>query len=217
MPDPCTHSARIDAILGGAGIVPVLTIEQLDTAAPLAEALLDGGLTVLEVTLRTPVALEAIGVMSAIAGVTVGAGTILNRADLKLAAQAGAAFAVSPGCTPDLYRMAAGSRLPLLPGVASASEVMLGIEHGFTRFKFFPARAAGGAAMLKAWQGPLAKARFCPTGGIDAGNAADYLALDNVLAIGGSWMVPKQALANRDWLAISEQATSARQMAASVS
>lgn len=193
-------TAEIDTILDKAPVLPVLTIHDLDTAAPLAEALFEAGLPVVEVTLRTPVALEAIAAMrEAVSGMIVGAGTVLGAEDLARVEQAGAAFAISPGATPKLYRAAQGCAIPFVPGVATASEVMAGVEFGWTRFKFFPAEAAGGTAALKSWSGPLPNVRFCPTGGISGHNAAEYLRLENVATVGGSWMVPAAAIEDRDW------------------
>lgn len=190
----------IDAMLSRAPVLPVLTIDDLETAAPLAETLFEAGLPVVEVTLRTPVALEAIGRMrDAVPGMIIGAGTVLVEDDLKHVERAGAAFAISPGATTALYRAAQQASIPFVPGVATASEVMAGVELGWQRFKFFPAEAAGGVATLKSWLGPLPDARFCPTGGISGHNAAEYLRLDNVLTVGGSWMVPVDAIRARDW------------------
>lgn len=190
----------IDAILDKAPVLPVLTIDDPETAAPLAETLFAAGQPVVEVTLRTPAALEAIGAMrEAVAGMLVGAGTVLAERDLDHVQRAGAAFAISPGATPALYRAAQQAAIPFVPGVATAGEVMTGLAFGWERFKFFPAEAAGGTAVLKSWAGPLPAARFCPTGGISAGNAAEYLRLDNVITVGGSWMVPADALRDRDW------------------
>lgn len=190
----------IDAILSKAPVLPVLTIDDLETAAPLAETLYEAGLPVVEVTLRTAVALEAIGKMhEAVSGMLVGAGTVLGEDDLRRVEQAGAAFAISPGGTPALYRAAQQASIPFVPGVATASEVMAGMEFGWQRFKFFPAQAAGGVATLKSWLGPLPDVRFCPTGGISGHNAAEYLRLDNVITVGGSWMVPADAIRDRDW------------------
>ncbi len=195
-----TTPSTIDQILEKAPVLPVLTIDDLETAAPLAETLFEAGLPVVEVTLRTPVALEAIGRMrKAVSGMIIGAGTVLVEDDLKRVERAGAAFAISPGGTPALYRAAARASIPFVPGVATASEVMAGLELGWQRFKFFPAEAAGGVATLKSWLGPLPDARFCPTGGISGHNATEYLRLDNVLTVGGSWMVPGDAIGARDW------------------
>ena len=192
--------ASIDAILRRAPVLPVLAIERLDDAVPLARALVDGGLPVLEVTLRSDVALEAIRrIVDEVPDAIVGAGTVLSAADLDSVARAGAVFAISPGATDALYEAAAGIAMPWIPAVATASELMRGLEHGHRRFKFFPAESSGGIAALKAFAGPFPQAKFCPTGGIDAATAPRYRALANVITVGGSWMVPKDALASRDW------------------
>lgn len=198
-----TMNADIDAILSKAPVLPVLTIHDLETAAPLAETLFEAGLPVVEVTLRTPVALEAISAMcAAVPEMIVGAGTVLSEGDLGRVEKAGAAFSISPGATPALYRAAQRCAVPFLPGVATASEIMTGMEFGWSRFKFFPAEASGGPAALKSWSGPLPDVHFCPTGGISGHNAADYLRLDNVVTVGGSWMVPSEAVRDRDWTRI---------------
>lgn len=198
-------------LMRGAVVIPVLTIHRASDAVPLARALAAGGLTVLEVTLRTPAALEAIRLIAAnVADATVGAGTVLTTADRDRAADAGAAFAVSPGLTPNLLTP---HDLPLLPGVATASEVMLGLEAGVTAFKFFPAMPMGGATLLKAWAGPFPQATFCPTGGIDADNAADLLALSNVACVGGAWVAPASLVDAGRWdaiTALAEQAVALR-------
>ena len=197
------RSAAADAVLTRAPVLPVLAIERLEDAVPLARALVDNGLPVLEVTLRTAVALPAIAAIAAqVPGARVGAGTVLDADQLAAVAAAGAAFAIAPGCTPALYAAAARSALPFLPAVATASEIMQGLEQGHRRFKFFPAAAAGGVAALKAFAGPFAEVRFCPTGGIDGTSARDYLALPNVLTVGGSWMVPAAALRAGDFAQI---------------
>ena len=193
---------HIDAILRAAPVVPVLAIDDLDDAVPLAHALVDAGLPVLEVTLRTPVALDAIQRMRDVPGAIVGAGTVLTAQDLAAVEAAGAAFAISPGATDALYAAAKSSGIPFLPGIATASELMRGLEHGWTRFKFFPAEASGGVAALKGFAGPFPQAKFCPTGGIDAVKAPGYCALPNVLTVGGSWMVPADALKAKDWARI---------------
>lgn len=193
----------IDKILASAPVLPVLTVEDPDTAVALARTLLEAGLPVVEVTLRTPAALDAIRAMNeAVEGMIVGAGTIMDEGDLERVAAAGAAFAISPGGTPDLYRAALNGKIPFLPGVATASEIMVGMEFGWSRFKFFPAEAAGGVAALKSWRGPFPAVRFCPTGGISGANAADYLRQENVMTVGGSWMVPSDALKDHDWTRI---------------
>ena len=204
---------RIDAILRAAPVVPVLAIDDIDDAMPLARALVDAGLRVLEVTLRTPVALDAIRRMRDVDGAIVGAGTVLTAQDLAAVEAAGATFAISPGATDALYAAAKVASIPLLPGIATASELMRGLEHGWTRFKFFPAEASGGVAALKAFAGPFAQVKFCPTGGIDAAKAPAYLALPNVTCIGGSWMLPGDALQTRDWDRIGRLAREAAALA----
>lgn len=172
-------------------VIPVLVIDEVDHAVPLAEALVAGGLRVLEVTLRTPVALEAIRAMKQVSGAVVGAGTVLNPEQLDHALAAGSEFIVSPGLTGPLGRAAVDSGVPFLPGVATSGEIMRGLDLGLTHFKFFPAMAAGGIPALKAIGGPFADVRFCPTGGITEATAPDWLALDQVLCVGGSWIAPR--------------------------
>lgn len=197
-------------LLCRAPVVPVLSIEHLDAAVPLARALLDGGLPVLEVTLRTAAALPAIQrIRRELPEALVGAGTVLDGDGLHAVAQAGGLFAISPGSTDALYEAAGRAQIPLIPGIASASELMRGMEHGFEVFKFFPAEAIGGVAALKSLAGPFAQARFCPTGGINPNNARNYLALPNVLTVGGSWMAPNDAIAAGDWLRITQLAREA--------
>lgn len=200
---------RIDDILRQAPVVPVLAVSDVDDAIPLAETLVAAGLPVLEITLRTPVALEVIRRMRSVPGAIVGAGTVLTAADLTAVEAAGAAFAISPGGTDALYNAAKQAGIPLLPGIATASELMRGLEHGWTRFKFFPAESSGGIPALKGFAGPFPQAKFCPTGGIDAAKAPAYLALPNVITVGGSWMVPVDALKAKDWRAIGELAKGA--------
>lgn len=183
-------------------VIPVLVVKDLEIAQPLALALVNGGLHVLEVTLRTPVALEVIRRMSEVPGSIVGAGTVLTPADVKAVKAAGAAFAVSPGTTDRLLAAAEDAELPLLPGVATVSEVMKLVERGYETLKFFPAEAAGGVKMLKSIQGPLPDVRFCPTGGISVQTFRDYLALPNVLCVGGSWLTPADKVAAHDWVGI---------------
>lgn len=172
-------------------IIPVLVIDDVARAEPIARALVAGGVRALEVTLRTPAAFDAIAAMKRVPGAVVGAGTVLNRADLNAAIVAGAEFVVSPGLTADLGEAAVASGVPFLPGVASPSDLMRGLDLGLTHFKFFPAEANGGIAAMKALTGPFPMARFCPTGGITAASARDWLALDAVLCVGGSWLVPR--------------------------
>lgn len=194
-------------------VIPVLVIERVADAAPLAEALVAGGLDVLEVTLRTPVALEALAAMrAAVPTAIVGAGTVGTPTQMAAAAAAGAVFAVSPGATDGLLAAARTHGLPFLPGVATASEILALVEHGLDALKFFPAEAAGGVDMLKSWAGPLAGVRFCPTGGITATRAPDYLALDNVPCVGGSWVAPRATVAAGDWAAIQALAEGAAKL-----
>ncbi|MFI1091120.1 bifunctional 4-hydroxy-2-oxoglutarate aldolase/2-dehydro-3-deoxy-phosphogluconate aldolase [Streptomyces sp. NPDC020917] len=181
-------------------VVPVVVLEDVEDAVPLAEALVAGGLTAIEVTLRTPAALEAIRTIAeAVPDAVVGAGTLLTPDHVAEAKAAGARFLVSPGWTDRLLDAMRGSGLPFLPGVSTASEALGLLERGVTDMKFFPAEAAGGTAYLRSLASPLPQARFCPTGGIDADRAPDYLALPNVGCVGGTWMLPKSALQDRDW------------------
>jgi 2-dehydro-3-deoxyphosphogluconate aldolase/(4S)-4-hydroxy-2-oxoglutarate aldolase len=181
----------IENIMRTSPVIPVIVIDDIAHAVPIAEALVAGGLRVLEVTLRTPCALEAIARMKAVEGAIVGAGTVLSRADLDAAMEAGAEFIVSPGLTEPLGMAAVAANIPFLPGVASASDIMRGLDLGLSHFKFFPAVTSGGIAALKALVGPFANIRFCPTGGITAQTAPEWLALDPVLCVGGSWLLPK--------------------------
>lgn len=184
-------SAGVEKVMLLAPVIPVLVIEDIEHALPIAEALVAGGLPALEVTLRTECAIEAIKVMKQVPGAVVGAGTVLSPDDLKRSIDAGAEFIVSPGLTPMLAEAAYKAQVPFLPGTANASDVMFALECGFDRLKFFPAMAAGGPPALKAISAPLSRAKFCPTGGVTPGNAPEWLALDAVLCVGGSWMVPK--------------------------
>ncbi|MGI9504643.1 MAG: bifunctional 4-hydroxy-2-oxoglutarate aldolase/2-dehydro-3-deoxy-phosphogluconate aldolase [Geminicoccaceae bacterium] len=190
----------IDRIMRMAPVIPVMVIEDVKAAVPLARALVGGGLKVLEITLRTPAALDAITqILGEVEDAVVGAGTVLDPAQLEHVAKIGCAFAVSPGFTPALLDAAATSPCPLLPGAASASEVMQLLERGYDRQKFFPAEGAGGTGFLKSIASPLPAAKFCPTGGIGPVNAKAYLALPNVLCVGGSWVVPKEAIMAGKW------------------
>jgi 2-dehydro-3-deoxyphosphogluconate aldolase/(4S)-4-hydroxy-2-oxoglutarate aldolase len=190
-----------------APVIPVITVERLEDAVPLGRALVAGGLPVLEVTLRTPVALEAIRRMAAeVQGAVVGAGTVLSADDLARAGDVGARFAVSPGLTESLLR---ADGPPVLPGVQTASDLMRGLELGLDTFKFFPAVPAGGLNMLKAFYGPFAQVRFCPTGGITPDSAPEFLKLPNVACVGGTWLAPKDAVAAGDWGRITELARAA--------
>jgi len=184
-------SAKIDAIMRTAPVIPVLVIDDLAHALPIAEALVAGGLNVLEVTLRTPCALDAIKVMRQVSGAIVGAGTVLNPDDLAAAIDAGSEFIVSPGLTARLGEAAIKADIPFLPGTANGGDIMLGLDLGLNRFKFFPAEASGGVNALKAIAGPFGNVRFCPTGGITPATAPGYLGLEAVLCVGGSWMVGK--------------------------
>ena len=203
----------IAAIAGLAPVVPVLTVDRPEDAVPLARALVRGGLRVLEITLRTDTALEALGAIAAeVPEAVVGAGTVLDARQLDQVRQKGARFAVSPGCTPALAQAAKASGLPFLPGVQTVSEAMELSEQGFRLLKFFPADTAGGIGWLKAVAAPLAGLRFCPTGGISAGTATAYLALPNVACVGGSWVAPRDAVAAGDWPRIERLAAAAFQL-----
>jgi 2-dehydro-3-deoxyphosphogluconate aldolase / (4S)-4-hydroxy-2-oxoglutarate aldolase len=183
----------IGQIMRVAPVIPVLVIDDAHHARELAEALVAGGLRVLEVTLRTPAAIDAIRRMNLVPGAIVGAGTVVNEAQLDEARNAGAEFIVSPGLTENLGHAAIASGLPFLPGIATAGEIMRGLDLGLTHFKFFPAETSGGIKALKALAAPFGQCKFCPTGGITAATAPDWLALDPVLCVGGSWIVPKGA------------------------
>jgi len=197
-------------VLHAGPVMPVMVIQNLDDAVPLAQALVDGGIKVLEITLRTPVALAAIKLISEnVKDAIVGAGTITTPDQLKAAEQAGAVFAISPGLTPTLLAAARQSSIALIPGIASLSELMLGMEYGLDHFKFFPAEAAGGIPMLKSIAGPVPQATFCPTGGISPDNYLAYLALANVACVGGSWLAPNDAVSNKNWPKITQLAQQA--------
>ena len=203
MPD----ADAIGAILGLGPVVPVIVIEDVAHAVPLAEALVAGGVRVLEITLRTEAGLESIRrIREAVPAAIVGAGTVLTGTQLAAVAAAGGAFAVSPGATASLLDAAADSPVPLLPGTATASEVMTVLERGYTYMKLFPAEPAGGVALLSSLASPLPAARFCPTGGIDPEKAKRYLALPNVVCVGGSWLVPRDAVLQGDWGRITDLA-----------
>ncbi|HEY6923862.1 MAG TPA: bifunctional 4-hydroxy-2-oxoglutarate aldolase/2-dehydro-3-deoxy-phosphogluconate aldolase [Steroidobacteraceae bacterium] len=205
-----THSAAIDKFLRLSPVMPVVTVSDPTTAADLARALVRGGIRVIEVTLRTPVALRAIEVIAReVPEITVGAGTIVSVADLQSSAEAGAAFAISPGTTPALLAAGTNGPIPYLPAIATASELMAGLAAGYRCFKFFPAGAAGGIAMLNAFAGPFPEARFCPTGGISQATVKSYLDLPNVLCAGGSWLTPADAVGRRDWSVIESLASKA--------
>jgi 2-dehydro-3-deoxyphosphogluconate aldolase/(4S)-4-hydroxy-2-oxoglutarate aldolase len=191
---------KFAALLKSAVVIPVLTIERLEDAVPLASALVAGGVRVLEVTLRTPVAIEAArAIMAEVPEAIVGIGTILNPDDLARAKTLGASFGISPGATPDLLKAAAASGLPFAPGIATASEVMQALAHGFNLVKFFPAEQSGGIKALRALAGPFPDVRFCPTGGVGEANAAAWLAEPNVVAVGGSWLCPAADIRSGNW------------------
>ena len=196
---PAEQSRKAAEICALAPVVPVLVIEDAAQAKGLAQALVKGGLPALEVTLRTPSALDAIRAMAEVPGGVVGAGTLLTPADVKAAKAAGARFGVSPGATDRLIAACVDEKLPLLPGAATATEVMVLLEKGFTVQKFFPAEASGGAPALAAIGAPIPQVKFCPTGGVSMKNVADYLKLPNVLCCGGSWVAPKAAVQAGDW------------------
>ena len=193
----------IEKILSSAPVVPVVVIEKLEDAAPLARALYNGGLKALEITLRTPIAAEAVKLMKeAVPEAYVGTGTVIDKATFNASVEAGADFMVSPGVNDELLALAKESDIPFLPGAATPSEVMKLASQGFKFLKFFPAEAAGGTAMLKSIGGPLPQVTFCPTGGISLETAPNYLALKNVICVGGTWMLDKQLIENKDWQAI---------------
>ena len=198
-----------------APVIPVLVIDNINDAVPLATALVAGGLRVLEVTLRTPVALEAMQAMSEVDGAIVGVGTALNGDDLKRAQDHGAQFAVSPGFTNELGKAANAIGMSLLPGIATSADIMRALDEGFNELKFFPASQAGGPSMLKALGGPFVETVFCPTGGISASTAPEYLALKNVVCVGGSWVAPADAVKQQRWSDITALAKSAVSLKAS--
>ncbi|HTI97133.1 MAG TPA: bifunctional 4-hydroxy-2-oxoglutarate aldolase/2-dehydro-3-deoxy-phosphogluconate aldolase [Rudaea sp.] len=201
---------RLESILRLAPVIAVVTIDEANAAVPLVRALLDGGIHAIEITLRTPAALDAIrAIADAVPQAAVGAGTVLNAADLDAAAAAGSKFAVSPGATPALIDAAEKSPLPWLPGAATASEAMALAERGYGLQKFFPAQAAGGVDYLRSLGGPLPQIRFCPTGGISVQNAHDYLRLPNVVCVGGSWLTPPALVHAADWPAVTALARAA--------
>lgn len=192
-----------------APVVPVLVVDDAAHAMPLAQALVAGGLPALEVTLRTPAALDVIREMAKVEGGVVGAGTLLTPADVEAAKEAGATFGVSPGATDLLLDACEANDLPLLPGIATSTEAMALLERGYTVQKFFPAEANGGAPALKAIGSPLPQIKFCPTGGVSLANANDYLSLSNTLCVGGSWVAPKALVEAEDWAAITALASEA--------
>lgn len=205
-----SKAENFEKLLAAVPVMPVVTIVSPDAAADLARALLRGGLGAMEVTLRTPAALAAIAaIANEVPDIAVGAGTVLSRADLTAAADAGASFAISPGSTPGLLTAGRKSGIPYLPGIASASEIQMGMDAGYSIFKFFPAGGAGGLATLRAFAAPFPQLRFCATGGIAADTAQSYLDLPNVLSVGGSWIAPTDLIARREWSAIETRARDA--------
>lgn len=208
------HQTALRALLQPA-VIPVLTIDDAQTALPLARALMAGGLTSLEITLRTDAALSAISIVSeALASnIAVGVGTVRSPEQAAAAIRAGARFVVSPGMTPSLIQAAQNWPVPFLPGAATASEAMALADMGYATQKFFPAEASGGVAALKALAAPLSDIKFCPTGGVDAGNAGEYLSLSNVVCVGGSWVAPKVLVENGDWASIEALARDASGLA----
>ncbi|MBI1395345.1 MAG: bifunctional 4-hydroxy-2-oxoglutarate aldolase/2-dehydro-3-deoxy-phosphogluconate aldolase [Betaproteobacteria bacterium] len=205
-----TADTTLSPILERCPVIPVIAIDELSDAVPLAQALVDGGLTVLEITLRTRVALDAMkAVIDQVPQAVVGVGTVLTSDQFDAAERAGARFAVSPGATERLLDATAGRGVSLLPGAATASEVMVLRERGFRLLKFFPAEPSGGARFLGSLAPVIPDVRFCPTGGITPGNAGDYLKLPNVVCVGGSWMVPRDRIAARDWAGIRDLAATA--------
>lgn len=202
--------AKIETVMTAAPVIPVLVVEDPQKAVPMAEALVRGGLPGIEITLRTAGALDAIkAVADNVEGAIVGAGTVLNRQQYDAAVAAGSKFIVSPGATDKLLDAADDHDVPLLPGAATASDVMRLLERGYERLKFFPAEQAGGASYLKSLSSPLAAAKFCPTGGVSLDKAPDYLKLPNVLCVGGSWIADAKAIASEDWAGIEERARAA--------
>jgi 2-dehydro-3-deoxyphosphogluconate aldolase / (4S)-4-hydroxy-2-oxoglutarate aldolase len=207
------RTALLDAFAARVPVIPVLTLKDAAEGVAMGRALWAGGLSVLEVTLRTPRALEAIRVMRAeLPECVIGAGTILSRADLDNAVEADAQFIVTPGTTATMAKALAAAPVPALPGCATVTEMLELAEAGFRRLKFFPAEAAGGAAFLKSVAAPVPQLRFCPTGGIDISKARDYLAVPNVMCVGGSWMTPAKMVADRDWVSITKLARIASQL-----
>jgi 2-dehydro-3-deoxyphosphogluconate aldolase/(4S)-4-hydroxy-2-oxoglutarate aldolase len=207
-----SRSEAFEPILAGIPVIPVVTLADATLAAPLARALVAGGLPVIEVTLRSGAALGAIEAIAEVEGAIVGAGTVLSKGQLVAAARAGARFLVSPGANPDLLKAAEDSPVPLMPGAATPSEVMKLMDAGYTIQKFFPAEPAGGLAYLNALSAPLPAIRFCPTGGVGRDNAAAYLALTNVICVGGSWVAPPDAIARGEWSRIESLARDAARL-----
>lgn len=200
-----THRQQVQALLAACPLVPVIAINKPEDALPLGKALVAGGINILEITLRTPYGLDAIRELRAeLPDVWVGAGTVTTVEQYKQVEEAGAQFVITPGLTEALLDYAINAKAPLLPGVSTLSEMMMGYQRGFRHFKFFPAEASGGKAALKAFSGPFPDVVFCPTGGIGKDTARDYLALSNVAAVGGSWLTPKDAIEAGDWERVTE-------------
>ena len=200
-------------VMQDAAVIPVIVLHNIDHAVPMARALVAGGIRMLEITLRTPVALECMRrIRAEVPQAVVGAGTVRSTADALAAFQAGAQFAVSPGYTRAVGLACREHGIALLPGVATGSEIMMAAEDGYTQLKFFPAMQAGGPAMLKAWGGPFFDVQFCPTGGVSAANAAEFLALPNVVCVGGSWLTPADAMESGDWARITAMAAQAKML-----
>lgn len=205
-----------EEILRQGPVVPVMVIQKLEHAVPLAKALMAGGIRVLEITLRTPVAVEAIrAIRKDVPEAIVGAGTVIGAEDLTVVAEAGAIFAISPGLTAELLQAANQGSIPLIPGISTVSELMTGMALGYTHFKFFPAEAAGGVKMLKAIAGPFPRITFCPTGGITPDNFRDYLVLGNVACVGGSWLAPQESMDGGDWARVTTLTREAVELAGS--
>lgn len=202
---PGQHRERVRAVLNASPLIPVITVNDINDAVPMCRALVDGGMTVLEITLRTEHGVKAIEkVRKAIPEAWVGAGTVTSLAQYRQVEAAGARFVITPGVTEAILEFGITSEAPLLPGIATISELMVGYNLGYREFKFFPAEVAGGIAALKAFGGPFPDVSFCPTGGIRRNTAADYLALANVRAVGGTWLTPPDAVAAKDWAQITE-------------
>ncbi|MDB5504075.1 MAG: 2-dehydro-3-deoxyphosphogluconate aldolase [Tardiphaga sp.] len=218
MTDHSTSAARQESLarlFSAAKVVPVITIDRIEDAVPLARSLVAGGIRVLEITLRTSVALEAAkAIIAEVPDAIVGLGTVLDGADLARAASIDAKFALSPGATPELLQAASRSHIPFVPGIATASELMAALAHGFEIVKFFPAQQAGGISALRALGGPFPHARFCPTGGISVTNAAEWLSERNVVAVGGSWLCPAADIRAGNWDSITARARQAMEMPA---
>jgi 2-dehydro-3-deoxyphosphogluconate aldolase/(4S)-4-hydroxy-2-oxoglutarate aldolase len=204
---PSSKNDQIETLCSMSPVIPVLTFETVEEALPVSEALLEGGITVLEITLRTPVALDVIKMLSEkLPEAKVGAGTITTPELYHSAEEAGACFMVSPGLTNEILEAGVTSDIPLLPGIQTISEMLLGLQYNYQRFKFFPASVSGGPQALKAYSGPFGDVKFCPTGGISLDNAQDYLKLSNVMCVGGSWLAPKNLIEEKNWAGIKQRA-----------